>query len=93
MERTERESARKRRDVEDLLVLELDQQRACRMAQVSAEKLEHTGPAEKKGVPSVPQREREPLASTPESFLPKRKGTEPSVQSTKSQGGHSVSEK
>ena len=25
-----------------------DQQRVCRMAQVSAEKLEHTGPAEKK---------------------------------------------
>ena len=37
----------------DLLVL-LDQQRACRMAQASAEKLEHTEPAEKKRVASVP---------------------------------------
>ena len=39
-----------------------DQQRTCRMAQASAEKLEHTGPAEEKGVASVPQREQ--LAST-----------------------------
>ena len=30
-----------------------DQQRACKMAQASAEKLEHTGPAEKKRVASV----------------------------------------
>ena len=54
------------------------------MAQASAEKLEHTGPAEKKRVASVPQREQ--LASTPEPPLPKGKGTEPSVQSTKSWG-------
>ena len=33
-----------------------DQQRACRMAQASAEELEHTGPAEKEKVASVPQR-------------------------------------
>ena len=39
-----------------------DQQRACRMAQASAEKLEHTGPAEKERVASVPQRKQ--LAST-----------------------------
>ena len=52
------------------------------MAQASAEKLEHTGPAEKKRMASVPQREQ--LASTPEPPLPKGKGTEPSVQSTKS---------
>ena len=32
-----------------------DQQRACRMAQASAEKLEHTGRAEKERVASVPQ--------------------------------------
>ena len=57
-----------------------DQQRACRMVQASAEKLEHTGPAEKKRVASVPQREQ--LANTPESSLPKGKGTELSVQST-----------
>ena len=60
------------------------------MAQVLAEKLEHTGPAEKERVPSVLQREQ--LASTPEPPLPKVKGTEPSVQSTrlwkvKSRGG------
>ena len=47
------------------------------MAQASAEKLEHTGPAEKKRVASMPQSEQ--LASTPEPPLPKRKGTEPSV--------------
>ena len=58
-----------------------DQQRACTMAQTSAEKLEHTGPAEKERVVSVPQREQ--LARTPEPPLPKRKRTEPSVQSTR----------
>ena len=47
------------------------------MAQALAEKLEHTGPDEKKKVALVPQREQ--LASTPEPFLPKKKGTEPSV--------------
>ena len=41
------------------------------MAQASAEKLEHTGPAEKERVASVPQREQ--LASTPEQPLPKEK--------------------
>ena len=50
------------------------------MAQASAEKFEHTGPAEKERVASVPQREQ--LACTPEPPLPKGKGTEPSVQST-----------
>ena len=48
------------------------------MAQASAEKLEHAGPAEKERVASVPQREQ--LASTPELPLPKGKETEPSVQ-------------
>ena len=52
------------------------------MAQASAEKLEHTGPAEKERVASMPQREQ--LARTPELPLPKGKGTEPSVQSTRS---------
>ena len=55
------------------------------MAQASAEKLEHTGPAEKERVASVPQREQ--LARTPEPPLPKGKGTELSVQSTRSSGG------
>ena len=49
------------------------------MAQASAEKLEHTDPAEKKRVASVTQTEQ--LASRPELSLPKGKGTKPSVQS------------
>ena len=59
-----------------------DQQRACRMAQALAEKLEQTGPAEKERVASVSQREQ--LARTPEPPFPQGKGTEPSVQSTRS---------
>ena len=55
------------------------------MAQASAEKLEHTGRAEKERVASVPQKKQ--LASTPEPSLPRGKGTEPSVQSTRSRGG------
>ena len=51
------------------------------MAQAPAEKFEYTGPAEKERVASVPQREQ--LARAP---LPKEKGTESSVQSTKSMG-------
>ena len=47
-----------------------------------SEKLEHTGPAEKERVASVPQREQ--LARTPEPPLPKGEGTEPSVQSNRS---------
>ena len=41
------------------------------MAQVSAGKLEHTGPAEKERVASVPQREQ--LASTPEPLCQEEK--------------------
>ena len=48
------------------------------MAQASAKNLEHTGPAEKKRLASVPQSEQ--LASTPGQALPKQKRTEPSVQ-------------
>ena len=55
------------------------------MAQALAEKLEHTEPAEKERVASVPQREQ--LARTSKPPLPKGKGTEPSVQSTRSWGG------
>ena len=68
-----------------------DQQKACGMAQDLAEKLEHTGPAEKKGVVSVPQRKQ--LESTVEPPLPKGKGTEPSVQITKSSGRESQGER
>ena len=55
------------------------------MAQASAEKLEHTGPAEKETVFSVPRREQ--LASTTEPPWPKGNGTEQSVQITRSYGG------
>ena len=54
------------------------QQRACRVAEASAEKLEHTGTTENERVASVPQREQ--LPRTPESHLPKGKETKPSVQ-------------
>ena len=50
-----------------------DQQRARRMAQASAEKLEPTGPAKKERVASVPQREQ--LARTLELPFPKEQGT------------------
>ena len=57
-ERTERESDRRRQEEKWLTCWCCrDQQIACRMSQASAEKLEHTGPAEKKRVTSVPQRE------------------------------------
>ena len=48
MVRTERESDRRRREAKwQTLRCCRDQQKACRMMQASAEKLEHTGPAEK----------------------------------------------
>ena len=80
--RTERVSDRKRKEKWQTCWCCRDQQRACRKAQVSAEKLEHTGPAEKIRVASVPRREE--LVSIPEPPLPKGKGTESSVQSTRS---------
>ena len=60
------------------------------MAQASAEKLEHAGPAEKERVASVPQREQ--LASTPELPLPKGKkhsrlSKAPDHEGGESQGG------
>ena len=59
MARTERESDRRKREEKwQTLWCCRDQLRACRMAQASAEKLEHTGPAEKEIVASVPQREQ-----------------------------------
>ena len=59
-----------------------------RSAQASAEKLEHTRPAKKERVASVPHREQ--MARTPEPPLPKEKGTEPSAQSTRSCGEERV---
>ena len=83
MVRTERESDRRRRKEKwQTLWCCRDQQRACRMAHASAEILRHTGPAEKERVVSVPHKEQ--FAKTPESLLPKGKGTEPFVQSTRS---------
>ena len=55
MARTERESNRRRKE-EKWQTIWCRQERACRMAQASAEKLEHTGPAEKERVASVSQR-------------------------------------
>ena len=52
------------------------------MAQALAEKLERTRPTEKERMTAVPQRDQ--MASTPEPPLPKGKGTEPFVQSTRS---------
>ena len=51
MLRTEREPERKRN-----CWCCRDQQRACRMAQASAEKLGQIGPVEKEGVPLLPTR-------------------------------------
>ena len=65
----------------DLLVLPRPA-KSVQMAQTSAEKLEHTGPAEKERMASVPQREQ--LASTLEPPFPKAKGTKPSFQNTRS---------
>ena len=85
-ERKERESDSKRRDEKwQICWCYRDQQGASTMAQASAEKLEHTGPAEKERMFSLPQRKQ--LASVQELTFPKRKETNPSVQSTRSQGG------
>ena len=83
MVRTKREPDRRRREEKwQTCWCCRDHQKACRMAQASAEKLVYTGLAEKERVASVPQREQ--WASTPESPLQKGKGTEPSVQNTRS---------
>ena len=72
MAKTGRESDRRKREEKwQTCWCCRDQKKACRMAQASAEKLEHTRPAEKKRVALVPQRKQ--LASTPDSPLAKRK--------------------
>ena len=78
-ERTERESHSRREEKWQTCWCCRDQQRT---AQASAEKLEHTEPAEKERVASMPQREQ--LARMPEPPLPKGKETKPSIQSTRS---------
>ena len=83
MARTEQKSDKRRREEKwKICRCCRDQQRAYRRVHALAEKLEHSGPAEKKRVASVPQREQ--LASTPEPLFQKGKGTEPSVQSIRS---------
>ena len=57
------------------------------MAQASVEKLEHTGPAEKERVVSVPQGEQ--LASTPELPLPKKKEQSHQSRAPDLEGGES----
>ena len=57
------------------------------MAQASAEKLEHTGPAEKERVASVPQRDQ--LARTPEPPLPKEKEQSRQSKAPDHEGGES----
>ena len=72
MARTEQElDSRRREEMWQTCWCCRDHLRACRMAQASAKKLEHTGPDEKERVASVPQREQ--LASTPDPSLPKKK--------------------
>ena len=69
MARTERESDSRRREEKwQTCWCCRDQQIACKMTQVSAEKLENTGPAEKKRVASVKQRKH-----YARSFFAKRK--------------------
>ena len=70
--KTEERSEKRR--VADLLVLP----RSCRMAQASAEKLEHTKPTEKDMLVLVPQSEQLASRPTPEPLSPKEKGTKPS---------------
>ena len=88
MVRTERESDRRKREEKSQTCWCCrDLQRACRMTQASAEKLEHTGPAKKGRSASVPQREQ--LASTPEPSLPKKKQQSRQSRAPDRKGGES----
>ena len=90
--RTERESDRRRREEKrQTCWCCRDQQRACRMAQASTEKLENTGPTEKERVASMPRREQ--LASTLEPLLPKRKGQIRQSRVPDHEGGESQGER
>ena len=88
MAKTERKSDRRRREEKwQICWCCRNQQRACRMAQASAEKLEHTGPAEKERMASVPQREQ--LARTPEPPLTKEKEQSRLSRAPDREGGES----
>ena len=77
MAKTERESKRRRREEKwQTCWCCRDKRRAHRMVQALAEKLEHTGYAEKEMMASVPQSQQ----SARTSELPLPNGTEPSVQ-------------
>ena len=92
MARIERESDNRRREEKwQICWCCRDRQRACRMAQASAEKLEHTGPAGKERVVSVPQREQ--LARTPEPSLPKGKEQSRLSKAPDHEGGESQGER
>ena len=80
MARTERLSDGRREEKWQTCWCCREQQKAYRMVQASAEKLEITGSAEKERVASVTQQEQ--LACAPERSFPKGKGTEPSVKSS-----------
>ena len=88
MARTERESDSRRREEKwQTCWCCRDQQRACKMAKVSAEILKVTGPAEKERVASAPQREQ--LARTPEPPLPKEKEQSRLSKAPDHEGGES----
>ena len=69
-----------------------DQEKACRIAQVSAEKLEHTGPVEKSGL-SATERAVDEYTRAAFCLNFKGKGTEQSVQNTRLYGGRESSKR
>ena len=90
--RTEQESDRRKREEKwQTCWCCRNQQRACRMAQASAKKLEHTKHDEKENVASVPEKEQ--LASTPEPPLPKEKEQSCRSRVPDHEGGESQGEK
>ena len=86
MARTERESDRRREEKRSGRLVgaaETSKERA-KWRRLQRKKLEHTGPAEKERVASVPQREQ--LASTPEPPMPKKRNRVPDHEGGESQG-------
>ena len=75
MAKTERESNKRRREMKNILLVLARPAKSVQNGASFSGKLEHSGPAEKKRVASLPQREQ--LPSTPEPLLPEGKGTEP----------------
>ena len=73
----ESQQEEKRREMADFMVLPRPA-KSVQNGKGFSGKIEHTGPAEKERVASVPQRQQ--LARTPEPPLPKGKQTQPSVR-------------